>query len=101
MAREDRKVGARDLRLKLQKKGLQSAAQSGTPASNVRDLREKLSGIASAPTVNIGVSKLKPASEAPRPTLRSAVVEAPIETKSVVNAAHKKNQKKAICSISL
>ncbi|OWM82895.1 ankyrin repeat and SAM domain-containing protein 6 [Punica granatum] len=88
------KVGARDLRLKLQKKGLQSATQSGAPASNVRDLREKLSGIVSSPPANSGASKPKSASEAPRTTRKSAVVEASTETKSANPAHKKKNQQK-------
>ncbi|KAK4747176.1 hypothetical protein SAY87_026213 [Trapa incisa] len=90
----NRKFGSGDLRFKLQKKGLQSASQTGTPASNERDLREKLSGIPSTLPVNVGVSKLKPTSEAPKTTPKSAVVEAPKGAKSVANAAHRKNQKK-------
>lgn len=97
MASEDHKIGARDLRIKLQKKGLQSASQSGKPSSTARDLREKLSGISSIPATRNGGPNAKPTSEAPRPTRRSAPVEASEETKYVANPAlKKKNQQKAI-----
>lgn len=54
---QDRKVDARDLRLKLQKKSQQ---QSGAASfSGVRDLREKLSGTMKPQAANNDPSKLK------------------------------------------
>ena len=50
----NRKVTSHDLRLKLQKKGLQPATQSGrSSAPNVRDLRERLSGTMTVQPKNI------------------------------------------------
>ncbi|KAK4742895.1 hypothetical protein SAY87_000896 [Trapa incisa] len=89
------KIGARDLRLKLRKKGLQPASQSGKPTSAARDLREKLSGISSIPATKNGGSNARQTSSAPKPTTRSAPIEASEETKSVANLDHKKkNQQK-------
>lgn len=67
----NRNVGARDLRLKLQKKSLQQSSQTG---SGVRDLREKLSGLVNTQPMNIDTSK--PKLEAPRPARKGVAVEA-------------------------
>lgn len=95
MACEDRKVDARDLRLKLQKKNLQQTA------SGVRDLREKLSGTMHAQPVNADPPKLK--SEAAKPGRKSVAVEAPEpEIKKIASVAtKKKTPQKAISFTSL
>uniref|UniRef100_A0A2N9I4G2 Uncharacterized protein n=1 Tax=Fagus sylvatica TaxID=28930 RepID=A0A2N9I4G2_FAGSY len=81
------RVGARDLRLKLQKKSLEQASQRGS-LSGVRDLREKLSGVINTQPMNIDPPKQK--LEALRPA-RKSVVEAPApEPKKATNSAHRK-----------
>ncbi|XP_059431430.1 uncharacterized protein LOC132164927 [Corylus avellana] len=81
------KVGARDLRFKLQKKNLQQASQSGS-LSGVRDLREKLSGAINTQPLNIDSSK--PKLEALRPARKSIVVEAATDVKKATNSAPRK-----------
>lgn len=96
MAFEDHIVGARDLRLKLQKRGLREVYQSGKgPVSGVRDLREKLSGTMNSQPVNS--DPLKPKLEAAKPLRKSIAVEAAeSETKRVADpVARKKVQQKA------
>ncbi|KAL3716181.1 hypothetical protein ACJRO7_007876 [Eucalyptus globulus] len=90
----NRRVEGRDLRLKLQKKGLQPASQGAKGTfSGVRDLREKLSGVISSQPTSNNTAKPKLAPEATKPTRRS-VVEAPMpETKKAVNPVPNKKQK--------
>ncbi|KAK9282131.1 hypothetical protein L1049_005043 [Liquidambar formosana] len=99
----NRKVGARDLRLKLQKKGLQPMPQSGkgSLSGGMRDLREKLSGTMHSQPMNTDPPKPKPILEAGKPARKSVAVEAPVpETKKVSNPApKKKTQKKADTSV--
>ncbi|KAJ4728466.1 Ankyrin repeat and SAM domain-containing protein [Melia azedarach] len=93
-------VGARDLRLKLQKRGLREVYQSGKgPVSGVRDLREKLSGTMNSQPVNS--DPLKPKLEAAKPLRKSIAVEAAeSETKRVADpVARKKVQQKAEMSV--
>ncbi|KAL3753373.1 hypothetical protein ACJRO7_000723 [Eucalyptus globulus] len=74
LACEDRKVEGRDLRLKLQKKGLEPASQRANGTfSSVRDLCEKLSGVISSQPVSNNTAKPKLAPEATKPTRRSVV----------------------------
>ncbi|KAM3731599.1 hypothetical protein ACB098_12G176200 [Castanea mollissima] len=81
------KVGARDLRLKLQKKSFGQASQRG-PLSGVRDLRDKLTGLNDTQPMNVDPPKRK--LEAPRPTRKSiAEVPAP-EPKKGTNPAPRK-----------
>nr|CAN78377.1 hypothetical protein VITISV_011025 [Vitis vinifera] len=90
MACEDRKVGARDLRLKLQKKVGQQVPLSGkgSLSGGVRDLREKLSGTMHSQPVNNDPPKAKPAMEAGKPTRKNVAVEAPVSgTKKVASQA--------------
>ncbi|XP_030472746.1 uncharacterized protein LOC115690529 isoform X1 [Syzygium oleosum] len=91
----NRRVEGRDLRLKLQKKGLQPASQGAKGTfSGVRDLREKLSGVISSQPASNNTAKPKLAPEAPKPARRSVVVEASMpETKRVVNPAPNKKQR--------
>ncbi|KAK4286247.1 hypothetical protein QN277_002829 [Acacia crassicarpa] len=90
MTFEERQVGGHDLRLKLQKKGLQPAAQRGkNSALGMRDLREKLSGTMTQQPRNSDPPKSKV--EAVKPSSKSAIVEAPApNTKRATNPAPKK-----------
>ncbi|KAJ9543428.1 hypothetical protein OSB04_023135 [Centaurea solstitialis] len=91
----NRRVGALDLRLKLQKKSNQQANQGarGSLSGGVRDLREKLSGVTySQPTVS-AQAKPKSVPESSKSTRRSVVAEAPVaEAKRVANVASKKKK---------
>lgn len=96
---EERKVGARDLRLKLQKKVAQQVPLSGkrSLSSGVRDLREKLSGPMHSQPVNSDPPKAKPAIEAVKPTRKNVAAETPVSgAKKVANQVPKKmTQQKA------
>lgn len=97
MACEDRKVDARDLRLKLQKKSLQLPSQSvkGSPLG-VRDLREKLSGTMNSQPVNADPPKTR--LEVARPARKSVAVEAlEPEIKKVANVASRKRSQQKAC----
>ncbi|XP_071724408.1 uncharacterized protein [Rutidosis leptorrhynchoides] len=84
-----RKVDARDLRLKLQRKSLKH--NTGGSLSGVRDLREKLSGISSK-QVNVDPAKSK--LDASRPAKRNVAVDSSEpETKKVANQAPRKKTK--------
>ncbi|KAL6271184.1 hypothetical protein ACE6H2_028095 [Prunus campanulata] len=96
----NRKVDARDLRLKLQRKSFKQSSQSGTRSfSGVRDLREKLSGTMVPQPVNADPPKTKV--EAAKPVRRSTAVGASAqETKKVTNpASRKKTSQKAGASV--
>jgi hypothetical protein len=97
MAFEGHNVGARDLRLKLQKKTLHQASQSGS-LSGVRDLREKLSGLINTQPMNIEPSK--PKLEALRPARKSIVVEAATDVKKATNSAPRKKASQKACPFS-
>lgn len=92
-----RQVGRQDLRLKLQKKGLQPAVQSGkSSVPGTRDLREKLSGTMTQQPKNSDPPKFV------KPSSKSAIVEAPAtNTKRATNSAPKKktSQKAAGTSV--
>ena len=92
---EDRKVTAQDLRLKLQKKGLQPAGQSGRSSGpNVRDLRERLSGTMTPQPKNIDPPKSKVVA---KPSSKSVGVEAPaVQTKRSANSVPKKLPQKVL-----
>ncbi|XP_042517597.1 ankyrin repeat and SAM domain-containing protein 6 [Macadamia integrifolia] len=95
----NRKVDARDLRLKLQKKNSPQAYQSGKGnlAGGVRDLREKLSGTMQSQPVNTDPPKSKPAAEVAKPARKSVAVEASApETKKAPPSisSRKKTQQK-------
>lgn len=95
------KIGAKDLRLKLQKKSIQQATQSvkGSVSGGVRDLREKLSGTVYSQTVENDPpkAKLKAAPEISKPVRRSSIAEAAaMETKKIASTvSKKKSQQKA------
>lgn len=86
MACEDRIAGVRDLRMKLQKKGLQPKG----PNSGVRDLREKLSGTMNSQPLNSDPPK--PKAEAAKQVRKSVAVEAsePVTKRTAGQAARKK-----------
>lgn len=95
---EDPSVGVRDLRLKLQRKGLQPASKSGNGSvSGVRDLREKLSGTVNPQYRNADTSKPKSLPESVKQAKKSVAVDASVpESKKVSNPPRKKAQKKAL-----
>ncbi|KAF7845579.1 ankyrin repeat and SAM domain-containing protein 6-like [Senna tora] len=86
----NRQVTAQDLRLKLQKKGLQPASQGGKNSiPGMRDLREKLSGTMTTQPKNSDPPKSKV--EAVKPSSKSIIVEAPAsQIKRAANPAPKK-----------
>ncbi|KAI3667926.1 hypothetical protein L6452_42996 [Arctium lappa] len=95
----NRRVGALDLRLKLQKKSNQQATQGGRGPSSggVRDLREKLSGITYSQPAVTAQAKPKLVPESSKSTRRSVVAEAPVaETKKVANIASKKKKAETV-----
>nr|XP_027192770.1 ankyrin repeat and SAM domain-containing protein 6 isoform X2 [Cicer arietinum] len=87
---KDRKVTRQDLRVKLQKKGLQPDTQSGkSSAPNIRDLRERLSGTMNSQPKNTDPPKSKVIA---KPSSKSAGVEAPA-VKRPANPAPKRARK--------
>ncbi|XP_077213480.1 uncharacterized protein LOC143848420 isoform X2 [Tasmannia lanceolata] len=95
------KVGAKDLRLKLQRKGSQQTYQSGKVSrAGVRDLREKLSGAVHSQPANTDLGKavlevIKPVKKS-TPSVEALVP----DTKKVANPTHrKKTQQKADNSV--
>ncbi|KAF8391979.1 hypothetical protein HHK36_022319 [Tetracentron sinense] len=100
----NRKVGVRDLRLKLQKKGSQQVYQSGkgSLAGGSQDLREKLSGTMHSQPGKIELPKAKPVLEAVKPARKIVSAEAPVpETQKVSNLtiSRQKAQQKAHTSV--
>ncbi|KAI4319314.1 hypothetical protein MLD38_032927 [Melastoma candidum] len=96
--RGDRQVGARDLRLKLQRRGLQPTSQGVKgSAPGVRDLREKLSGVVTSQPTRTEVTKPKVVPEATKRLRRTVGDGASTEeTKAVsASAARKKPAQKA------
>ncbi|KAJ9176589.1 hypothetical protein P3X46_011885 [Hevea brasiliensis] len=96
----NRKVSSQDLRLKLQKKNLPQASQTGRGSvSGMWDLREKLSGTMNSQPANADPPKRK--LETAKPAIRSVAVDAPEpEIKKVSSVApRKKSQQKADTSI--
>ncbi|XP_028797140.1 ankyrin repeat and SAM domain-containing protein 6 [Neltuma alba] len=92
-----RQLGAPDLRLKLQKRGLQPAAQSGkNSATGMRDLREKLSGTMTQQPKNSDPPKSKV--EAVKPSSKSVIAEAPAK-RATNPASKKKTSQKAGTSV--
>ncbi|XP_054781492.1 uncharacterized protein LOC129288780 [Prosopis cineraria] len=85
----NRQVTAQDLRLKLQKKGLQPAGQGGkNSAPGMRDLREKLSGTMTQQPRNSDPPKSK---VEVKTSTKSVIVEAPApHVKRAANPAPKK-----------
>ncbi|XP_076921777.1 uncharacterized protein LOC143583323 [Bidens hawaiensis] len=82
----NRRVGDRDLRLKLQKKSNQRVT------AGVRDLREKLSGIAYSQSTVTAPAKPKAIPESSKPVIRSVIAETRSETKKVASTVSKKKK---------
>ncbi|BAT97137.1 uncharacterized protein HKW66_Vig0202900 [Vigna angularis] len=87
----NRKVSAQDLRLKLQRKGLQPASQSGKSyAPKMRDLRERLSGTMTVQPTNVD----PPKSKTVKPSSKSVGAEAPAaQIKRPADPAPKRSRK--------
>ncbi|TYJ27973.1 hypothetical protein E1A91_A07G226100v1 [Gossypium mustelinum] len=92
----NRKVDARDLRLKLQRKSLQNVSQSGRGTlSGVRDLREKLSGTMNAQPINADPPKQKV--KVAQPARKSVAVETPEpEPSRAANTPARKKAKQSV-----
>eukprot|EP00262_Sarcandra_glabra_P010003 TRINITY_DN24858_c0_g1_i1.p1 TRINITY_DN24858_c0_g1~~TRINITY_DN24858_c0_g1_i1.p1 ORF type:complete len:214 (+),score=47.45 TRINITY_DN24858_c0_g1_i1:192-833(+) len=97
------KVGSKDLRLKLQRKGSQLAYQSGKGSrAGVRDLREKLSGIMHSQPANTDQPKAKPVLEVAKAVWKSVPsAEVPATDAKKVNPtpSRKKTQQKSDTSV--
>lgn len=96
------KVGAKDLRLKLQKKGMQQVYQGGKE-SGVRDLREKLSGTMNPRPTNTNVLKHKPVSEIVKPVQKATPAAEAIvpDTKKVPGPTSSRKQPKQKSELSV
>ncbi|MBA0605656.1 hypothetical protein Godav_018208 [Gossypium davidsonii] len=95
----NRKVDARDLRLKLQRKSLQNVSQSGRGTlSGVRDLREKLSGTMNAQPINADPPKQKV--KVSQPARKSVAVETTEpEPRRAANTPARKKAKQSVCNL--
>ncbi|CAA3019999.1 ankyrin repeat and SAM domain-containing 6-like [Olea europaea subsp. europaea] len=96
----NRRIGVKDLRLKLQRKSIEQASQTrGSVSGGMRDLREKLSGsLYSRPgEAKPSQPRSKPALEVSKPTRKSVVAEATVPDSRRVTGpvSDKKNQLKA------
>ncbi|KZV25706.1 hypothetical protein F511_04767 [Dorcoceras hygrometricum] len=100
----NRRIGHKDLRLKLQRKNMERATQSvrGSITGGARDLREKLSGtLYSRPAESVPPPvRPKPTQEVTRPTRRSVIAEAPVsEAKKVASSIPKKKAKQMVGTV--
>ncbi|GFY99385.1 sterile alpha motif (SAM) domain-containing protein [Actinidia rufa] len=88
----NRRIGTKDLRMKLQKKSAQQTSQSGNGSVSVaRDLREKLSGETYLRPLNTD-PKPKPVLQGSKPVRKSVIVETPEpEIKKVASSVPKQN----------
>ncbi|GFQ02706.1 hypothetical protein PHJA_002414500 [Phtheirospermum japonicum] len=97
----NRRVGSKDLRLKLQRKSIEQATRSvrGSVSGGARDLRDKLSGALYSRPIESQPQAMrpKPAPEATKPPRSSVIAEAPQrETKKIASSVSKrKTQQKA------
>ncbi|XAR58735.1 hypothetical protein NMG60_11014241 [Bertholletia excelsa] len=99
---EDRRIDAKDLRLKLQKKNAQKASLSGNRSvSGMRDLREKLSGTTYLTPGSTDPPKRKPVLlESIKPVRESVIVENPEpETKRVASSVPVKKMQQQVESV--
>ncbi|XP_073145406.1 uncharacterized protein [Henckelia pumila] len=100
----NRRIGHKDLRLKLQRKNMERATQNvrGSITGVTRDLREKLSGTSYSRPVELEPPPVRPKPiEVAKPTRRSAIAEAaPVsEAKKVASAVPKKKAKQMVESV--
>lgn len=96
----DSRVGATDLRLKLQKRSIQKATHTGNGSvqGGIRDLREKLSGTVYSQPAEAARAKPRVVTEGTRPVRKSVVTEASApETKKVNNTVSKKKAEQKVC----
>ncbi|CAK9163447.1 unnamed protein product [Ilex paraguariensis] len=95
----NRRVGSKDLRLKLQKKNMEQATPKvrGSLSGGKRDLREKLSGTVYSPPGDTDLPKPKPVLEGNKSARNSVIVGALVsEVKKVASlVSKKKTQQKA------
>lgn len=92
------KVGAKDLRLKLQKKDMQQVYQGGKE-SGVQDLREKLSGTMNPQPTSTDLPKPKPVSEIVKPVQKAipaAEATVPANKKPPAPTSSKKQPKQKV-----
>lgn len=96
------RVGASDLRLKLQKRSIQKATQTGNGSvqRGIRDLREKLSGTVYSQPVETARAKPRAVTEGTKPVRESVVVEASVpETRKVDSTVSKKKAQQKFESV--
>ncbi|GFQ02687.1 hypothetical protein PHJA_002412600 [Phtheirospermum japonicum] len=88
---EDRRVGVRDLRAKLQRKNTQSIMDS--VSGGARDLREKLSGTLNSRRVESKPPSARPktAPEVSKPTRKSVIAQAHVLETKVASSVSKTN----------
>ncbi|KAG8387282.1 hypothetical protein BUALT_Bualt02G0005200 [Buddleja alternifolia] len=93
------RVGARDLRLKLQRKNIEHVR--GSVSGGARDLREKLSGtFYSRPDESKPPPmRTKPATEVSRPPWKSVTAEAPVTDRKVASSVSKKKVQQKVESV--
>ncbi|KAK6145113.1 hypothetical protein DH2020_021933 [Rehmannia glutinosa] len=98
MASIDRRVGVKDLRLKLQRKSNTQSVR-GSVSGGAKDLREKLSGTLYSRPIESQPPplRLKPAPEASKPPRISVIAEAPDrETKKIASSVSKKKTQQKV-----
>ncbi|XAR60956.1 hypothetical protein NMG60_11034512 [Bertholletia excelsa] len=97
----NRRISAKDLRLKLQKKNVQLAGQSGNgSASGVRDLREKLSGVVYTKPVNPDPLKTKATLDNSTAARKSVIVEVPEpEMKKIASSVPRRKTQQKVESV--
>ncbi|KAK4441007.1 SEC23-interacting protein [Sesamum alatum] len=100
----NRRVGVKDLRLKLQRKSIEQATQNvrASVSGGARDLREKLSGTVYSRPMESEPPLLrpKPAPEASKPPRNSVIGEAPErETKKLASTVTKKKTQEKVESV--
>lgn len=94
------RVGATDLRLKLQKRSIQKATHTGNGSAHVRDLREKLSGTVYSQPAEAARAKPRAVAEGTKSARKSVVTEASVpETKKITNTVSKKKAEQKIESV--
>ncbi|XP_042013976.1 uncharacterized protein LOC121762226 [Salvia splendens] len=96
-----RKVGSRDLRLKLQRKSIDQPSQSVREPGGGRDLREKLTGaLYSRPVENKPPAvRPKPAIESSKPPRKSVISQAPAQEVKVSSSVSKKKVQEKVNSV--
>ncbi|KAL1834902.1 hypothetical protein ACET3Z_004553 [Daucus carota] len=88
------RVGATDLRLKLQKRSVQKATQTGNGSvqGGIRDLREKLSGTVYSQPVESARAKPRAVMEGTNSVRKSVAIEASVPEKKKANSTASKKK---------